>query len=192
MASWVRPVTTFDRAVEILIDEWSGHGLPRVSIPQAARRAGYSAGAAYRHWPDQTAFERDVVAEALRRRDRPSVTKTVTEIRELVDRGAELQEVICVGAGANLYEWPDDATYFKLLALRTSVCADPEMRDVGRIRLDTGLAEYTYLYDAMLKLWNRRVRAPLTTAHVALAFAARGEGLRCRLRWHRPPHVRRA
>jgi len=117
-------------------------------LPSLTQRgaAGYTPGAAYRHWSSQEAFERDVLAEALCRHPGASVIETVANIRDRVDDGAELQGEIRAGAQANVHIRPQNANYFALLALRTIVSHDTELRAVRLERLMTGLSEYSYLY----------------------------------------------
>ncbi|MEJ7720876.1 MAG: hypothetical protein WKF58_10705 [Ilumatobacteraceae bacterium] len=66
--------------------------------------------------------------------------------------------------------------YFATLALRSATYADEELRAVSKERLVAGLDEYVDLYEAMLRLSDRRMRPPFTTRHLALLFGALGEG----------------
>ena len=92
------------------------------------------------------------------------MTETVANIRDRVDDGAEFRGVIRAGPQANVHIRPQNANYFALLALRTIVSHDTELRAVSLERLMTGLSEYSYLYEAMLKVQQRRLRSPRPVA----------------------------
>jgi len=165
-----------DAGVDLLVECGPAPGVDHVRMADAAHRAGYTSGAAYRYWPNQHEFQRDVIIAALRRRAGSAVAETVAMIRRLVEDGAPFSEIIRVGAAANLHRWPDDTVYFATLALRSATYADEELRAVSKERLVAGLDEYVDLYEAMLRLSDRRMRPPFTTRHLALLFGALGEG----------------
>lgn len=165
-----------DAGVELLIETGVTPGVSHVKMAEAARRAGYTSGAAYGFWANQGDFQRDVVAEMLRHRAGSAVTDTVKCIRRLVDSGAPFLEVMRAGTEANLHRWPDDARYFTTLVLRATTIADPELRTLSHRRLVDALADYVDLYEAMLKVCRRRMRVPYTTFQLAALLAATAEG----------------
>jgi AcrR family transcriptional regulator len=165
-----------EAGVDLLVESGPAPGVDHVRMADAAHRAGYTSGAAYRYWPNQHEFQRDVIIAALRLRAGSAVADTVAMIRRLVEDGAPFSEIIRVGSAANLHRWPDDAVYFATLALRSATYADEDLRDVSKERLVAGLDEYVDLYEAMLRLSDRRMRPPFTTRHLALLFGALGEG----------------
>ena len=59
-----------------------------VRLSDVAAAAGLTTGAAYRCWPNQAAFHRDLAVAAVQWRDHESIAETVAEIRDLVDAQA--------------------------------------------------------------------------------------------------------
>jgi hypothetical protein len=89
--------------IDILHDVGVTAGVGHVKMASACQRAGYTTGAAYRCWPTQADFQRDLAIAALEWRDRPSVADTVVSVRALIKSRAPLLEAIRVGAEHNVY-----------------------------------------------------------------------------------------
>lgn len=162
--------------VEILLQHGPLTGWSALRVRDAARRASYTSGAAYRYWPVQDEFRADVVAAVIARRTGSAVSETVGGIRALVGAGASFDEIIQAGCRANLHDFSTETDYLTTLALRLAASSDDRLRSTSRERFHKGLNEYVELYVAMLRLSGRRVRAPLNVEHIALIFAALGEG----------------
>lgn len=165
-----------DTGVMLLHDLGVRAGVTHVKLAEVARRAGYTTGAAYRCWPRQADFHRDLALAAIDWRDRSSVADTINSIRQLVDSGAPVLEVLRVGAQANIHRFPDETDFFTTLALRASAMQDEEMLMAGFRRVEEGLAAHTDLYEALLKVFHRRMRTPFTVAQMAKVVAAMAEG----------------
>jgi AcrR family transcriptional regulator len=151
-------------------------GVGHVRLEQAARRAGYTTGAAYRCWSSQDDFHRDLALAALAWRDRSSNADAITSIRTAVDAGVPIDEVVRIGAAANVERTPVDTDYFVPLVLRATARFDDELAAAARTRVDEGIAAHEQLHEILLTRYRRRVRAPLTTRDLATIIAAIADG----------------
>jgi AcrR family transcriptional regulator len=165
-----------DVAVSLVHERGLVSGVTHVKLATAARRAGYTTGAAYRHWDTQEDFHRDLAVAVLEWRDRSSFADVIESIRYLVDDDAPLLEVIRVGAAANLARLPNETDYFVTLALRASAAYSPHVVAAARERVDHGLEEHRQLYEALLEVSGRRPKPPFTAEHLAVALAALADG----------------
>jgi AcrR family transcriptional regulator len=165
-----------DAGVSLLYETGVVAGVSHVKLAAAAGRAGYTTGAAYRCWPSQEDFHRDLARAAILRKERASIADIVADIRPVIDAGAPLLEVLRVGAEANLCRGPDRADFFVSLALRASALSDPELVGASDERVCEGLADHTALFAALAKLYRRRMRPPFTIEHYTAVVAALAEG----------------
>jgi AcrR family transcriptional regulator len=165
-----------DAGVELLVESGVTPGVEHVKMAAAARRAGYTTGAAYRFWDNQHEFQRDVVVELLHRRDEIAVAETVAGIRHLVDAGAPFLEMIRAGSAANVHRFPDAALYFTTLVVRATTLWDAELRAVSAERVRDGLDSFVQLYEVLLRVFDRQMRPPYRVQHLALVLAALAEG----------------
>ncbi|MBA3287219.1 MAG: TetR family transcriptional regulator [Acidimicrobiia bacterium] len=180
-----------DAAVELVHERGVATGVTHVKVAAAARRAGYSSGAAYRHWATQDDFHRELAVAVLRWRDRSSFADLIASVRSLVESHAPLLEVIRVGATANLDRLPDETDYFVTLALRASAMFSADVVAAARERVDEGLEEHAQVYDVLMQLSNRRPRPPFTRLHLAAALAALADGFAVQDVGGEPVHVDR-
>jgi AcrR family transcriptional regulator len=147
-----------------------------VRLTDVVKEAGLTTGAAYRCWENQDAYHRDLAVAAARWRDRASVAETVEAVRGLVEAGAPFAEVLRVGAEANVYEYPEHTATLTTIALRTCAPADPAIAEAGRYHLNQAVEAFAELYDMILPLYGRRLRAPYTTRDLATVLIAVSEG----------------
>jgi AcrR family transcriptional regulator len=165
-----------DTGVRVLHDKGVRAGVGHVKLAEVAAQAGYTTGAAYKHWPSQADFHRDLALAALQWRDRSAVADTINSIRHLVDADAPLLEVLRVGAEANIHRLPEETEFFTTLALRASAMHDTELMAASFERVEAGLAAHADLYSALLKVFHRRMRNPFTLSHMVKVVAALAEG----------------
>ena len=151
-------------------------GVSHVRLEQAARCAGYTTGAAYRCWATQDDFHRDLALTALAWRDRLSNADVITSVRAAVDAGVPLEEVVRLGAAANVGRQPTETDYFVPLVLRATARFDTELAAAARARLDEGIAGHERLHEVLLVKYQRRVRPPLTLRHLSTIIAALADG----------------
>jgi AcrR family transcriptional regulator len=151
-------------------------GVSHVRLEHAARRAGYTTGAAYRCWPSQDEFHRQLALAAMAWRDRGSNADVINSIRAAVDGGAPIDEVVRLGAAANVERTPEETDYFVPLVLRASARFDDELAAAARERLDGGIAAHEQLHDVLMSRYRRRVRAPLTLRDFSTIIAAVADG----------------
>jgi AcrR family transcriptional regulator len=151
-------------------------GVTHIRLEHAARRAGYSTGAAYRCWPSQEEFHRELALAAMAWRDRGSNADVINSIRAAVDGGAPIDEVVRLGAAANVERTPDETDYFVPLVLRASARFDDELAVAARARVDDGIAAHEQLHEVLMTRYHRRVRAPLTLRDFSTIIAAVADG----------------
>ena len=165
-----------DVALKALHERGVHVAVTHVRLSDVATEAGLTTGAAYRCWPNQETFHRDLAVAAVHWRDHGSIANTVDRIRTLVNDRAPLAEVLRVGAAANIYRYPDDAPFLISVALRTCAPADSELGAAARERLASSIENFSSLYDALLHWYGRRMRSPFTIDDLALTLAALSEG----------------
>ncbi|MBA3984471.1 MAG: TetR/AcrR family transcriptional regulator [Acidimicrobiia bacterium] len=166
-----------DAGIDLLHETGVVTGVTHIKLARVAKRAGYTTGAAYRFWPTQEDFHRDLAIAALEWRDRSSIADTIASIRPVVDGGAPLLEVLRTGAEANVHRFPAETDFFITLALRASaVHASGELVEASRTRVEEGLQSHVELYEALMAMFGRRPRPPYTSYHLASVLAALAEG----------------
>ncbi len=165
-----------DTGVKVLHEKGIRAGVGHVKLAEVAAQAGYTTGAAYKHWPSQADFHRDLALAALQWRDRSAVADTINSIRHLVDSDAPLLEVLRVGAEANIHRLPEETEFFTTLSLRASAMHDDGLMAASFERVEAGLAAHADLYAALLKVFHRRMRVPFTLSHMVKVVAALAEG----------------
>ena len=151
-------------------------GVTHVRLADVAADAELTTGAAYRCWPNQDAFHRDLAVAAVEWRDEATIARTMENIAGLIDSGAPLAEVLRVGAEANLHSYPEDQPFFIAVILRSCATADGNLAEAALERLDSATASFAALYEVLLAHYGRRMRGPLSVEDLALALAALSEG----------------
>lgn len=167
-------------------------GVTHVRLSDVAEAGGLTTGAAYRCWANQDEFHRDLATTAIRRRNGMILDRTVTAIRDLVDRGAPITEVIRAAANANIYNYPEDTAFLTTLALRTGAPADSAVAEACDAYLAMAGDSFTSLYGALLEIYGLRVRAPLTLMQLFLTLAALSEGFAIQTPTCEHPSIERA
>jgi AcrR family transcriptional regulator len=162
--------------LDLLHDVGVRAGVSHVRLEHAARRAGYTTGAAYRCWPSQDEFHRELALAALAWRDRGSNADVIRSVREAVDTNAPVEEVIRLGAAANVARTPEETDYFVPLVLRAGARFDEELAAAARARVDEGIAAHEQLHQVLLTRYHRRVRPPLTLRELSTIIAAVADG----------------
>jgi AcrR family transcriptional regulator len=173
-----------DIGIAMLYEQGVTAGVAHIRLRDVLDRADLTTGAAYRLWSDQSAFQRDLaVAAATWREDNP-LRRTVAAIRELIADEAPLRAVIRRGAATHIEDlvggdddeaWPSNS-FLTALALRAAAANSDELRAASATRHKESVSSFVALYEAMLHLYGRRMRPPLTLEHLAVAMAALGEG----------------
>lgn len=151
-------------------------GVEHVRLADVCARAAYTTGAAYRIWPTQADFHRDLAIAAIRWRDRSPVADTLASVRGALLERAPLAEVVRVGAEANVSRMPRETDYYVTLALRACALHDERLAEASTQRVAEGIAAHDQLYTALLAQYGRRPRPPFTGAHLAAAVGALAEG----------------
>jgi len=181
-----------DAGIELLHEKGVAAGVGHIRLADVAHHAGYTTGAAYRCWDSQQDFHRDLAVAALQWRDRSSIADTIKQVRPLVDQRAPFLEFLRVGGESNVHRLPDESQYFTALALRASAVRTPELIAASNERVEEGLAAHAELYETLLGVFELRMRAPFTTAHLAAVLAAMAEGFAIQdVTGTRHPHLHR-
>lgn len=173
-----------DVGIAMVYEQGVTAGVGHIRLRDVLDRAKLTTGAAYRLWPDQSAFQRDLaVAAATWRADKP-LGRTVAAIRELIADEAPLRAVIRRGSATHIDDlvhgdgneaWPS-SSFLTALALRAAAAHSDPLRAASAARHQESVSSFVALYEAMLSLYGRRMRPPLTVEHLAVAMAALGEG----------------
>ena len=133
-------------------------GVGHLRLKDVARRAGLTTGAAYRIWPNQSAFHDDLAVTAATRRDEQPLTRTLKAVHDLVDAGAPLNDVLRRGAAAQLEgligaddEGSAESIGFRnSLALRAAALGNDELRAASLARHRESLDSFCQLYEVLL------------------------------------------
>lgn len=165
-----------DTGLAMLEQRGVGAGVTHIRLKEVAETAGLTTGAGYRCWDDQPAFHRDLAIAAVARGEDEPITETVAAIRDAVDRGAPLAEVIRVAAEANLYHFPEKTTLLNTITLRTCGPSDEELARAGREHLTRTVESYAMLHATLLARYRLRVRPPYTITDLTLALIALTDG----------------
>ena len=148
-----------------------------VRLEQAARCAGYTTGAAYRCWATQEDFHRDLALSAPGVALRLSNADVIASVRSAVDAGVPLEEVVRVGAAANVGRQPTETDYFVPLVLRGTARFDAELAEAACwARVEEGPRGDERLHEVLLTKYQPRVRPPLTLRHLSTIIAALADG----------------
>lgn len=151
-------------------------GVEHIKLADVCASAAYTTGAAYRCWPTQGDFHRDLAIAAVLWRDRSPIADTVSSVRGLLAERAPLAEVVRVGAAANVYRLPTDTDFYVTLALRACALHDHRLMEASAQRVSEGLAAHEQLFTALMGQYRRRMREPYTVTHLAAVIAALAEG----------------
>ena len=81
-----------------------------------------------------------------------------------------------VGAATQLDTFDTDRSFVTSLALRVCAPIDQRLERASRERVDSGIESFAELYDGLLGIYGRRVRAPFTLEHFTTMLAALAEG----------------
>lgn len=165
-----------DTALEMLHARGPTAGVGHIQLKDVVRRTDLTLGAAYPHWESQEAFRRELAVAAVRWRDRGSTVRTYEHIREALESGGPLYEVLRLGAEGNLQSFPRDIGFLTNLALRASAHGQPELMDASHARHQESMQAFGELYSTVFIRYGRRMKSPFTIDHLTLAFAALSEG----------------
>ena len=181
-----------DVGVRMLYERGVDIGVAHVKLADVVAEAGLTTGAAYRCWDNQEAFHQDLAVAAVLWRDGPPNGVTAAHIAGLIDEQAPLPELLRTATEPNLFSYPENVTFLTTIGLRACGPTDEALADAGRRRFEEAIDSYTELYDALARLYGRRLRPPFTMTQVALVLASLSEGFALQAMTGMPhPHVER-
>jgi AcrR family transcriptional regulator len=91
-----------ETGIALLHERGATAGVSHIRLQDVLKRAGLTTGAAYRLWPDQEHFHRELAVAATRWRDDVPITRTIAAIQDLVETRAPLFEVIRAATAAHV------------------------------------------------------------------------------------------
>lgn len=166
-----------EAGIELVYEQPVPPCVSHISLAVVARKAGFSTGAAYRVWPTQDEFRRDLAVAAIAFRDRASIANIVDDVRDLVDARAPFLEVLRRGGERHISDRRAISETVTLLALRTTSVHDEVTSTAAQARVADGIAEHSNLYSVLMPIYGLKMRDPFTITHLARAIAAVAEGL---------------
>lgn len=168
-------------AAEMLLARGIVAGVAHIRLQDVVRRARLTTGAAYRLWPNQDDFHRDLALEVIRMRDEaPAV-----ELQQLFDdpelAGIGWDEVIRLASAAHLRSLRprgtrEDRLFLTALALRAAAGSQQDLARAGADRHRQSEADYEEGYAMLMRAHGYRMRSPLRLADFTAAMAALAEG----------------
>ncbi|MFC6325573.1 hypothetical protein ACFQZV_01330 [Microbacterium koreense] len=176
-------------ALRMLLERGATAGVQHIRLQEVLRSVGLTTGAAYRIWPDQDAFHRDLAIEMMRLRFAPPADSASRAIREAIAGDGSMDDVVRLAAqdhvsyAARFHLEPesrDSHAFITALALRTAAGAWPELREAAAERHRESIDSFAAFYGELIAHFGYRVRDPFTITDFAEAMAALGEGFAIR------------
>jgi AcrR family transcriptional regulator len=173
-----------ETGIALLHERGAIAGVSHIRLQDVLKRAGLTTGAAYRLWPDQEHFHRELAVAATRWRDDVPITRTIAAIHHLVETRAPLVEVIRAGSAAHVESFGDVGgedrlpfgTFLTTLALRATAQHSEDLKAASRARHEESVDSFVELYATLMRVYGLQMRAPFTVRQFAVALAALGEG----------------
>lgn len=165
----------------LLREQPVGSVLSQVTGRAVAHRAGRTTGAFFHQWPTQDAFHRDLTAYILDPARIPSTAEAVGSITAGLADGQPVDAVLQGAALANFAGVRADPFVPLWFALWSKHHGDDHLTELlrGNYRAVTG--GLTPLFEAMLEVSGRRMRAPFTVESLAVTSTALVQGLALRV-----------
>lgn len=167
-----------DVGLSMLLRRGISAAVGHIRLQEVLRRAGLTSGAAYRLWPDQEAFQRDLALAATRRRFDDPTSGTMARIGPLISSGQPLSTVVREGAAAHIESLEGGGTSPFLIALtiRATAIASDELRLASQERHADSIARFAAVYASLMDLYGRPLRPGRSIEEFAGSMAALGEG----------------
>lgn len=176
--------------MQMLLERGVSAGVQHIRLQDVLRTAGLTTGAAYRLWTDQEDYQRDLAVAMVRLRLSSPTEFAFAAVRDLVESGADGDEVIRAAADTQVRTSAMDAAdpadareaqqFLISLALRTTAQTWPELREASRERHEQSIASFAEFYAYLMEAYGLRMRSPLTITDFTEAMAAMGEGFAVR------------
>ncbi len=194
----------------VLVDGGLGTGVDHITFKRVFERLATEQGIQLtnasvigRIWPDQAAFQTDVLLDFARRESSSQFLQTLGPLQTMIQRAdlssvegrtSALQQLCRVGAAANIQAIRDSPAWdtwrgvwayaFQRVGRRTKGPvkgnARREVRETLLHSYETTVRHYQEIYEAVGPLLGFRLRPPYTYRQLAVAVAALAEG--CGLR----------
>ncbi|MFS0868271.1 hypothetical protein AB3M83_13165 [Microbacterium sp. 179-B 1A2 NHS] len=178
--------------MQMLLERGVSAGVQHVRLQDVLRRTGLTSGAAYRLWPDQSAYHRDLAVAMMRMRVIGPTDTIESMIGDLVESGASADDVIQAAALAHVRTTALDMTdptdlldaqsSVIALALRTTADTWPELIDASADRHRESVDAFAALCERLIDAYGIRMRDGLTVRDFSEALTALAEGFVIRAR----------
>lgn len=167
-----------DVGVGMLLRRGISAAVGHIRLQDVVRRAGLTSGAAYRLWPDQEAFQRDLAVAATLRHLQDPESDTIARIAPLIETKRPLIEIVREACAAHIESVEsNDATPFKIaLTLRATAITSQDLRLASQERHRRSVDRFTTLYRTLLETYEFALRPGRTMSEFAETMAALGEG----------------
>jgi AcrR family transcriptional regulator len=176
--------------VQMLLERGVSAGVQHIRLQDVLRRAGLTTGAAYRLWADQTDYQRDLAVAMVRLRLSEPADYARDAVQELIDSGADGDDIIRAAALVHVRTAALDTTdeddardaqqFVIALALRTAADTWPELKAASRDRHRESIASFSEFYAMLMEAYGLRMKTGLTIRDFTEAMAAMGEGFAVR------------
>lgn len=165
---------------QLLQEQPVGTILTQVKATEIARRAGRTIGAFYHHWPDQQAYQRDLIEHVLSPDRLLSTAVAEESVRSNLAAGLPMEEIIRRGARANFETVRDDPTVPLFMALWSKQATDDHIRKQLRQHYQQVTDQLVPVYAAFFDAQGWEPRPPFTLETFASTLTALVEGLTVR------------
>jgi AcrR family transcriptional regulator len=167
-----------DVGVTMLLQRGISAAVGHIRLQEVLRRAGLTSGAAYRLWPDQEAFQRDLAIAATRRRYDDPVAGTMERIGPLIADRQPLSTVVREGTAAHVesLERAGTSPFLIALTIRATAIADDDLRRASQLRHADSVRRFSVLYSSLIDDYGLTMRQGRSIDEFAGAMAALGEG----------------
>lgn len=167
-----------DVGLSMLLQRGISAAVGHIRLQEVLRRAGLTSGAAYRLWPDQEAFQRDLAIAATRRRFEDPTSGTMARIGPLVGEHQPLTTVVREGTAAHIesLECGGTSPFLIALTIRATAIADDDLRCASQERHADSVGRFAAVYASLMDAYGRVLRPGRSIEEFAGSMAALGEG----------------
>ncbi|MDY7102269.1 MAG: TetR family transcriptional regulator C-terminal domain-containing protein [Actinomycetota bacterium] len=169
MMAHIRLTDVAERATELSAEESGEGGRP------------ITTGSLYQIWPNQPAFQTDLLLHVIGLASFPGGDESLPFGMKLVAEGASAEEALRRSAFHDFLATRDEpVTYVSLLAY--TVADNAAVREALASSYEDFDRRIIGFYELLVRVGGRRMRAPLTAAHLASTISALIEGFMLRYR----------
>lgn len=151
-----------------------------VRLSDVVRSEGLTTGAAYQIWRSQTEFHADVALHIAEEFDWAGPQVIMDQLGELLDSDATMEEAIRAAGNLYIESFTQNDEYYTVLQLYAVHDPTPELEAALQRGYDVVHDGFAMLFEGVLGIYGRRIRAPFTIDDVAVVVTALTEGIALR------------